>query len=332
MIDTIYYETQVEEHPRSIELFKRFPHASRIPCRHYKEVFNPIGQNFRLQKKKPSLILAKNSGKLVHPVPNTYGIGGKKNYYFSHMLNCLYDCRYCFLQGMYPSSNYLLFVNYEDFFDEIKTKTEDSPNQKSWFFSGYDCDSMALEKITGFVSSALPFFSKYPSAQLELRTKSVATQVLKGTTPLSNVITAFSFTPQEISDQLEKNVPPVSSRIKAMKEIADEGWQVGVRLDPLIDCADFEIRYAKLIRQIFTTLDSKTIHSVSLGPFRLPEPFFKKMENLYPEEPIFASKLQKRGKTVSYHREIENQQLETCKQLLFEYLPPQKLFFCEPDE
>ena len=55
------------------------------------------------------------------------------------------------------------------------------------------------------------------------------------------------------------------------------------------------------------------------------------MENLYPEEPIFASKLQK-GKTVSYYREIENQQLETCKQLLLEYLPPQKLFFCEPDE
>ena len=126
-----------------------------------------------------------------------------------------------------------------------------------------------------FISSAL-LFSKYPSAQLELRTKSVATQVLKGTAP-SNVITAFSFTPQEISDQLEKCAScelPNSGNEGG----ADEGWQVGVRLDPLIDCADFEIRYSKLIRQIFTTLDSKTIHSVSLGPFRLPEPFFKKME------------------------------------------------------
>ena len=101
MIDTIYYETQVEEHPRSIELFKRFPDASRIPCGHYKEVFNPLVKT-SASKKKPSLILAKNSGKLVHPVPNTYGIGGKKNYYFSHMLNCLYDCLLLLSSGYVP--------------------------------------------------------------------------------------------------------------------------------------------------------------------------------------------------------------------------------------
>ena len=84
MIDTIYFEEQVADHPRTLNLFKRFSQAVRIPCSHYKEVFNPSGQNFRLQKKKPALILAKNSGKLVHPVPATYGIGGEENYYFSH--------------------------------------------------------------------------------------------------------------------------------------------------------------------------------------------------------------------------------------------------------
>ena len=110
----------------------------------------------------------------------------------------------------------------------------------------------------------------------------------------------------------------------------DGRW--GVRLDPLIDCADFEIRYSKLIRQIFTTLDSKTIHSVSLGPFRLPEPFLKKWKIFIQKNQFLPQNSKKRGKTVSYYREIENQQLETCKQLLLEYLPPQKLFFCEPDE
>ena len=29
------------------------------------------------------------------------------DWYFSHMLNCLYDCRYCFLQGM--SRNHCYF-------------------------------------------------------------------------------------------------------------------------------------------------------------------------------------------------------------------------------
>ena len=169
MIDSIYYEEGVREHPRTQKLLEQhFPNASLIPCSHYKEVFNPSGQNFRLQKKKPALILAKNSGKLVHSVPPTYGIGGTRNFYFSHMLNCLYDCRYCFLQGMYPSAHYLLFVNYEDFFDEIKRTHEEDLTEPSWFFSGYDCDSLALESLTGFVSAALPYFADHPTAHLEL--------------------------------------------------------------------------------------------------------------------------------------------------------------------
>ena len=54
MIDTIYFEEQVAEHPTNLNLFKRFSQAERIPCNHHKEVFNPSGQNFRIQKKKPA--------------------------------------------------------------------------------------------------------------------------------------------------------------------------------------------------------------------------------------------------------------------------------------
>ena len=332
MIETIYFEENVAEHPRTISFFKRFPRADRIPCKHYKEIFNPSGQNFRLQKKKPALILAKNTGKLIHSVPATYGIGGENNYYFSHMLNCLYDCRYCFLQGMYPSAHYLLFINYEDFFEEIKKVSTEKTNQPSWFFSGYDCDSLALENLTGFANSALSFFKNQNQTYLELRTKSVATQILEKTEPLTNVVTAFSFTPQEISDILEKDVPTVSARIRSMKKLAERGWKLGIRLDPIIDCHNFKNRYQSLISEIFSNIQEDSIHSVSLGPFRLPDPFFKRMEKLYPDEPLFASNLEKRGRSVSYPKDIENQRIQTCNELLLEYLPNQKLFHCHPTE
>ena len=332
MIDTIYFEEQVTEHPQTLELFKRFPQATRIPCTHYKEIFNPSGQNFRIQKKKPALILAQNKGKLVHPVPATYGIGGKRNFYFSHMLNCLYDCRYCFLQGMYPSAHYLLFVNYEDFFKEIERTYQEANEQPSWFFSGYACDSLALAKLTGFAKSALTFFARHPRAHLELRTKSVATRILEKSTPLPHVITAFSFTPQEISDVIERGVPSVSARIHAMQKLAEKGWPLGIRLDPVIECSDFTKRYESLIREIFLKVPSESIHSVSVGPFRLPEPFFKKMEKLYPQEPLFAGNFEKRGKSISYRREIESQRIQTCKELLLQNISIEKLFLCHPNE
>ena len=87
------------------------------------------------------------------------------------MMNCIYDCRYCFLQGMYSSANYVLFVNFEDFESEIEHLIRIHPKDKITFFSGYDCDSLALENISGFVSHILPVFQNQESAVLELRTK-----------------------------------------------------------------------------------------------------------------------------------------------------------------
>ena len=73
------------------------------------------------------------------------------------MQNCLYDCRYCFLQGMYNSAHYLWFVNYEDFKDEI-TQTASIGKEQKYFFSGYDCDSLIFESLTGFLQKNLLIF------------------------------------------------------------------------------------------------------------------------------------------------------------------------------
>ena len=58
MIDTLYIESGIANHPRVQTLIKRFPDADRIFCDNYTEVFNRKAQNFRLQKKKPAPILA----------------------------------------------------------------------------------------------------------------------------------------------------------------------------------------------------------------------------------------------------------------------------------
>ena len=70
MIEIIYFEESISEHPRTLDIFERFPQATRVPCSNYQEVFNPHGQNFRLQKKKPSLILAQKKGILPFLFPN----------------------------------------------------------------------------------------------------------------------------------------------------------------------------------------------------------------------------------------------------------------------
>ncbi len=99
MFELIYIEKEVLHHPQTQSICKRFSHIQTVICERYGEVFNRHSQNFRLQKTRPSLILARKFDHFILPTPVGYGIGGNQNFYFSHMLNCVYDCRYCFLQA-----------------------------------------------------------------------------------------------------------------------------------------------------------------------------------------------------------------------------------------
>lgn len=329
LIDTIYFEEGVAGHPRTRALRARFQKAAQIPITRYGEVFNRTAQNFRLQKHKPALILAEKQDNQVLEAPQSYGIGGRRNYYFSHLLNCLYDCRYCFLAGMYRSAHYLLFVNYEDFERAIDARLSLFPGEDVTFFSGYDGDSLALEPLSGFVESFLPFFRARSRALLELRTKSPRIKPLLAAAPFDNCVVAFSFTPRELSEVVEHQVPSVATRLQAMRELARHGWRLGLRFDPLLYGKDFRNRYRALFRSAFEIVPLEAIHSVSLGAFRLPRDFFGRMTRLYPDESLFAGPLEQRGRMVSYHPEIEAEMRSFCEEELAQYLPPDRLHLCE---
>jgi spore photoproduct lyase len=324
MIDTIYVEEEAASHPRARGVLARHPRALVLPVARYGEVFNRARQSFRLQKRKPSLLLAVKRGKLVLEAP--YGIGGDRNFYFSHVLNCLYDCRYCFLQGMYRSAHYVLFVNYEDFQAQILRTADGFPGEEITFFSGYDGDSLVLESITGFVESFLPFFERHSRLTLELRTKSVAIRPLLAREAFPNCVVAFSFTPDAYWRTLEQGVPPVEERIRAAARLAERGWRVGLRFDPLLHGPGYEKAYEELFESVFASIPSGSIHSVGFGAFRLPRDYFARMARLYPEERLFALPLEERSGMVSFASSLEKELLGFCRKALRERVAEDQLF------
>ncbi len=325
-IRRIYVEDEVADHPRTLAILERFPKAERISCERYGEVFNRRTQDFRLQKRRPALILARKHGTRVLPTPPGYGIGGERNFYFSHMLNCVYDCRYCFLQGMFRSAHYVLFVNFEDFESEIASIT--ARDGDSWFFSGYDCDSLAFEPITGFAESFLPFFAGHPAAHLELRTKAVHTEALLDREPLSNCVVAYSFTPEAAHAELERGVPTVSRRIRAAAELQAAGWKIGLRFDPLIYGDSFREDYRGLFESIFESLDPALVHSVSLGAFRLPKSYFERLYRLHPEQRLLAGRLEERDGMVSFPAEWEAEMTDFCTAELRRWVGEEVFHLC----
>lgn len=327
----IYVEAAVTAHRRTRALLGRLPGARVVPCRHYGEVFNRRGQDFRLQKARPAWIVGEKTGARILEAPPGYGVGGVENYYFSHMLNCVYDCGYCFLQGMFRSAHQVLFVNYEDFMRDIDARLAASPVGDVWFFSGYDCDSLAAEPLTGFAAAFLPFFAARRRAWLELRTKSVQVEALLGHEPFDNCVVAFSFTPQEVHADLERGVPSVERRVAAMAQLQARGWQVGLRFDPLIWSPDHRARFARLLATIFSVLQGEIVHSVSVGGFRLPRDFYSRMVKMMPTERLLAGPLAESDGLVGYESELEAEMLAAALELLGERVPRERLFPCAPD-
>lgn len=327
-ITTVYVERAVRDHPRTVEILARLPVERTIECERYGEVFNRRAQSFRLQKARPALILARKHDRHVLEAPGGYAVGGGRNYYFSHLLNCPYDCRYCFLQGMYRSAHYVLFVNYGAFGRAIDGVLDRHAGEEVYFFSGYDGDSLAFEGVSGFCAEFLPFFAERPHARLELRTKSTRIVPLVSRAVVPNAIVAMSFTPRVASERWELGVPSLKRRLDALARLGGRGWPLGLRFDPLLWWPGCLEHYDGLFESVLDRLDESWIHSVSLGAFRLPRPFFRRLLAEYPDEPLLAAPLTEHERMVGYRPDLEEELVAYCSEWLERRLGPERLFPC----
>jgi spore photoproduct lyase len=328
MVDTVYIERDLLQHPRSATILDRLPRATRVEIDRWGEVFNPKAQNFRLQKQHPALILARKHDHQVLAAPDGYGVGGSHNYYFSHMLNCLYDCRYCFLQGMYRSAHQVVFINFEDYTQAIERRAAQHPDQPVWFYSGYDCDSLAYEPVTHFVDHYLPELARIPNAWLEIRTKSTQVRQLLHHPVNPRTVVAFSFCDEVVHRHAEHQVPSIDRRLDAMLKLAAVGWRLGLRFDPIIYHRDYQPAFRALLQKLFAVLPVASLHSVSLGNFRLPKQNFNIMRGLYPEEKIFNQPFTHENGMVTYGPELEQEMMSFCENELLGYIPDSIYFPC----
>ena len=113
-----------------------------------------------------------------------------------------------------------------------------------------------------------------------------------------------------------------------MRKLQEHGWQIGLRFDPLIYQTGYQQQYREFFEQVFSMIDLNQLHSVSLGVFRLPDNFFKKMHTLYPEEKLFAGPLVNQQGMVSYKQELEQDMMRYCTEQILTYMPADKFFPC----
>ena len=99
---------------------------------------------------------------------------------------------------------------------------------------------------------------------------------------MENVIPAFSLNPENIVKEYEDKTPSLSKRLKAIVKLQKLGWSIGLRFDPLIYC-DQKRNYKEFFNKIFELIDKNKVHSVTLGKFRMPDSYLKKISRIRPD-------------------------------------------------
>lgn len=321
----IYVEEGAFRYDKTAAILSHFPNASVIPIRHYKDVFNRKNQNPVIQKKSQQLILAVQREKWIYPGASVcQSFGNEHFYYASLMMNCIYDCEYCYLQGMYPSGHLTVFINTEDCFADLERLLLLHP---VYLCISFDSDLLAFEGITGYVAEWCEYCRLHPELTMEVRTKSASFALLKGITVPRNLILAWTLTPDYVADNYEHKAPPLKARIKAAAEAVESGASVRLCFDPVLLVPDFENIYSEFFKTVFATLPPSRIKDVSFGEFRVSCDYLKRMRKLRPDSRLLWYPYTAKGGVAGYSREQNASLIEFFKKQLAFYLSDDKIYF-----
>ncbi|RKD29546.1 SPL family radical SAM protein [Thermohalobacter berrensis] len=320
----IYIERDAKNHPNTRKIISKFKDATCIEIDHYKEVFCRGNQSIILQKESPKLILATKKDNFIYKGSEMCeDFGNLHFYYTSTIMNCFYNCEYCYLQGMYPSANIVIFVNIEDIFRKVEELLK---SHSIYLCISYETDLLAFEGITSFVSKWIDFARKNDNLKIELRTKSGNFKAIENIKPLDNFILAWTLSHDEIIKKYEIGTPSLETRLKSINNAIKKGWKIRICFDPILYIKDWKKYYGNCIEETFKSIKLKNIYDVSIGVFRISKDYLKRVQKIRPHSKILAYPFECQSGICSYPKRYTKEMIEYVYNEVSKYIPEEKIY------
>jgi len=180
---------------------------------------------------------------------------------------CPYDCAWCYLKGTFrfrPEGKSPVVKPY----DKIKLHTEAFLNkvkEPEILNTGEIADSLMYENAPlPFSKFIIPIFEKQNRHKVLFLSKSSNVKNLLEIEPHNQVIVSFSFNAIPVAERWEK-APHVLKRIEAARKVFEAGYEVRIRIDPMVPIENWQKYYLELLDIIF---DNLTPERITLGSLR----------------------------------------------------------------
>ena len=338
-IQEVYYQPDIVEYDRGLELLNRYPDAKKIlvdshwniPELHGNEGsvedWNRIKRTILVLGTKKSISARKNTRSSNWVAP-------------SHANGCAMACAYCYVARRKGYANPITtFVNIERILGYLKrhatkqgVKTQpDQVDPNYWVYEiGENSDCSVDAAISDNVKDIITLFRDLPNAKATFATKRVNRELL-AYDPQRKTRIRFSLMPDRIARVVDVRTSTISDRIAAINDFVDAGYEVHVNFSPVIFYNQWLKDYAELFCSLNDTLSevakkqlkceviflthNDQLHEVNMG-------WHPQAETLLWQPNLQEQKRsQTGGLNVRYKRGLKGQLVQQFETLLHQELP-----------
>jgi hypothetical protein len=251
--DKIYYEPEAMEYELGKSLKDKFTNVPWVEIENHNNI-EQLRSNSNKEFTKMKRFIIIGIRKTHKYVPN-HKVSDFLVPYTSS--GCSAMCLYCYLVCNYNKCSYLrIFVNREQMMNKL-LKTANSSQKDLTFEIGSNSDLVLENTITGNLEWTIEKFGKSNKGFITFPTKFDMVEPLLALDHRGRTIMRMSVNPQHIIQKVEFGTSPLTNRIKALNQICDAGYRVGLLIAPVVLVDDWMEQYAELIEKLSEELSNK---------------------------------------------------------------------------
>jgi len=137
-------------------------------------------------------------------------------------------------------------------------KTANSGERELVFEIGSNSDLVLENTITGNLVWTIEQFARNEKGYLTFPTKFHMVENLLSLDHRERVIFRMSVNPEEIIKKVEYGTSPLKARLRALNQMAEAGYKVGMLIAPVILLDNWQQLYSQLLEQLADSLNPRT--------------------------------------------------------------------------
>ena len=213
-------------------------------------------ETYRLAKQTLAVVNAPAGQLKLSPIPPS------ADWQFHLAQGCPAHCQYCYLAGSLAGPPVVrVYANLPDVLANLvqyegrtngkagASVTPSSDDGCATFEVSCYTDPLGLEHLTGGLSACIEHFGRRPNGRLRWVSKFADVGPLLALAHNRHTRCRSSVNAESVARKFEAGVPPVASRLAALRRLADAGYPVGLVIAPIMPIPDWKAEYGQLLDQ-----------------------------------------------------------------------------------